>query len=84
MSHTQFSGGLDVYGLFGDSSSAPVNLTTEGNLDWIHWGDSRRLNRKAGVSPQLSNYTIVGAGTGHACHRRSPVLELDRWRSDGD
>ena len=56
------SGGLDVYGLFGDSSSAPVNLTTEGNIDWVHWGDTA-LNRKAGVAPRISNYSIVGAGT---------------------
>jgi Bacterial Ig-like domain (group 1) len=61
-SASTLSGGLDVYGLFGDSSTAPVNLTTEGTADWIHWGDAS-LNRKAGVSPQISNYTVVGGGT---------------------
>jgi hypothetical protein len=41
------------------TSTAAVNLTTEGALDWIHWGDTA-LNRKAGVTPQLSTYSIIG------------------------
>ncbi len=42
------------------STSAPaVNLTAEGTVDWIHWGDSA-VNRKAGVPPQLTSYTVVG------------------------
>jgi hypothetical protein len=64
-----FDNVINVYGLlprgdegmlvgFGDSSSAPVNLTTEGRLDWIHWGDPD-LSRKAGTSPLISNYTAV-------------------------
>jgi hypothetical protein len=69
-----FSNVLNVYGPLsgnstpqslvgsGNSSSAAVNLTSEGNVDWVHWGDAT-LNRKAGVSPQLSDYTIIGAGT---------------------
>jgi hypothetical protein len=47
------------------TSSAAVNLTTEGTTDWIHWGDTA-VNRKSGVTPQLSNYTVVGA---------SPVIQ---------
>jgi hypothetical protein len=43
------------------SSSAAANLTTEGTLDWVHWGIDG-LDRKAGVTAQLSNYSIVGFG----------------------
>ena len=42
------------------TSQAAVNLTTEGTTDWIHWGDAA-LNRKAGVTSQLSTYTTIGA-----------------------
>jgi hypothetical protein len=37
----------------------PANLTTEGNLDWIHWGDSS-LNRKATGGSKISSYSVVG------------------------
>jgi FG-GAP-like repeat len=46
----------------GTSMNAAVNLTTEGTVDWVHWGDSS-LNRKVGVTAQLSAYTKVGNGT---------------------
>jgi hypothetical protein len=46
----------------GTSATTAVNLTTEGSLDWVHWGDTS-LNRKAGVTAQLSTYTKVGTGT---------------------
>jgi hypothetical protein len=39
-----------------------VNLTVDGSTDWEHWGDGI-LNRKAGVTPQLSTYIVVGSGT---------------------
>jgi hypothetical protein len=45
----------------GTSANTAVNLTTEGTVDWVHWGDSA-LNRKSGVTAQISNYTIVGTG----------------------
>ncbi len=68
-----FDNVLNVYGLLtpasggallgsGTSSAAAVNLTTEGSTDWEHWGDGH-LNRKAGVSSQLSAYTALGTGT---------------------
>ncbi len=67
-----FDNVLNVYGLLsntgghlvgaGVSSSAAVNLTTEGTVDWVHWGDDN-LNRKAGVTPQLSTYSLVGGGS---------------------
>ncbi len=41
---------------------ASVNLTTEGTSDWAHWGlhapDS--FYHKAGVIPQVSNFTKIG------------------------
>lgn len=46
----------------GNGTNTAMNLTTEGTSDWIHWGDTS-LNRKAGVTAQLSNYTVVGTGT---------------------
>jgi hypothetical protein len=45
----------------GNSSAANVNLSSEGIVDWVHWGDTP-LVRKAGVSAQIGNYTIVGTG----------------------
>ena len=65
---------LNVYGLLsgstgtgsllgsGTSSAAAVNLTAEGTSDWVHWGDAN-LDRKAGVTAQVSTYTVVGSGT---------------------
>jgi hypothetical protein len=46
----------------GTSATTVANLTAEGTADWEHWGDAS-LNRKAGVTAQLSNYSIVGSGT---------------------
>ncbi len=45
----------------GNSSSAAVTLSNEGFVDWVHWGDNP-LARKAGVTAQIGNYTIVGSG----------------------
>ncbi|MDD5322265.1 MAG: hypothetical protein PHD43_16960 [Methylococcales bacterium] len=39
-----------------------ASLTTEGTVDWIHWGETP-LNRKAGVTAQLSTYTLPAGGT---------------------
>jgi hypothetical protein len=44
------------------TSTAAVNLSTEGPVDWVHWGDAT-LTRKAGVAAQLSTYTPIGNGT---------------------
>jgi hypothetical protein len=66
-------GAVQVYGLLPPSSGGSVtgvgsgsesnfNLTTEGAMDWIHWGDSS-LNRKAGVAPLLSTYKVIGSGS---------------------
>jgi hypothetical protein len=44
------------------NATTTANLTTEGGLDWVHWGDTA-LNRKSGVTAQISTYSVVGAGT---------------------
>jgi len=43
-----------------------VNLSTNGTIDWVHWGlfTETTLNRKAGVLPEISDFTVrSGAGT---------------------
>jgi hypothetical protein len=44
---------------------ASINLTTEGAIDWIHWGLSAAtdVNRKITGLSQISNFTTVGSGT---------------------
>ena len=42
-----------------DNTTTGVNLTLLGSADWVHWGDAFKT-RKAGVLPQISNYTVVG------------------------
>jgi hypothetical protein len=61
LTNTPASSGASLAGS-GTSSNIAVNLTMEGNSDWVHWGDSS-LNRKAGVTAQLSTYMLVGSGT---------------------
>jgi len=48
----------------GTSLATGANLTTEGTSDWVHWGDGGApgLNRKSGVTAQISGYTLVGSG----------------------
>lgn len=43
-------------------STTPINLTTEGELDWAHWGNGgpQVFDHKTGVSQQISNVTIIG------------------------
>jgi len=51
--------------LSGTSDTPPmeVNLTTEGRTDWAHWGliTENSFDHKAGVSPQISNYAVLGS-----------------------
>jgi hypothetical protein len=44
------------------------NLTSEGEIDWVHWGlyTETSLDRKAGVVPQISDFTVLDAQTGFA------------------
>ena len=45
-------------------SGGAVDLTAEGTLDWAHWGrgSAAAFNHKAGVTQQISNYSVVGDG----------------------
>jgi len=45
--------------------SGTQNLTTLGTSDWAHWGltTAASFDHKAGVTSQISNYTVVGTGT---------------------
>jgi hypothetical protein len=54
-------------GLLRGSITTPpptVDLSTEGVLDWVHWGLASRssVDRRAGVLPQIGNLTFVGSG----------------------
>jgi hypothetical protein len=46
----------------GTSVTTTANLTAEGAADWVHWGGAA-LIRKNGVTPQISNYTVIGSGS---------------------
>jgi len=53
--------------LTGDLAASPanVNLTTQGNTDWIHWGltNASDVNRKSTRLSQISTFTKIGSGT---------------------
>lgn len=54
------SGSLSVTSALPPSN---VNLSTEGTSDWVHWGlVGLGMNRKSGVSPQISDYSLLGVG----------------------
>jgi hypothetical protein len=46
------------------ASASTINLTTEGVIDWAHWGlgDPTAVNHKAGIASQISDFTVIGAG----------------------
>ena len=41
-----------------------MSLSTEGILDWSHWGLSSAtgFNHKSGITQQISNYSLIGSG----------------------
>ena len=49
----------------GNSNAGTFNLTTEGTSDWVSWGNISggpgMVDRKAGVTAQISNYTEIGS-----------------------
>ncbi len=58
----------NLIGVLSGSQTTPptnVNLPSEGTADWAHWGltAANTFNHKSGVSPQISNYTVIGSGT---------------------
>ena len=64
---TLMSAPLHASILTGDVKPAPasVNLTTQGNTDWIHWGrtTATEVDRKSSGGSSISNFTKIGAGT---------------------
>src|SRR5882724_1981110 len=59
----QASWGATLSGTFTKiNSGSDVNLTAAGALDWVHWGlyTDTSLDRKAGVTPQIGNFTVIG------------------------
>jgi len=53
--------------LTGGVAAAPAttNLTTEGTLDWVHWGltTATDVDRKAGVVAQISDFSALGGAS---------------------
>lgn len=49
-------------GAFRGTTTATVNLTAGGLIDWAHWGANNpgSFNHKAGVTQQISNATVIG------------------------
>jgi len=47
-------------------TASVVNLTSEGRIDWVHWGlyTETSLDRKANVAPQITDFTPVDASNG--------------------
>jgi hypothetical protein len=62
------TGGMVAGTVFAPQTAYTVNLTTEGSLDWVHWGlnGPANVDRKNGVTQQISNLTKLGtAGYGY-------------------
>src|SRR5687767_6784826 len=47
-------------------AGSAVNLTTNGPLDWVHWGlfTESSIDRKDGVAAQISDFSAVDASNG--------------------
>jgi hypothetical protein len=47
-------------------AASVVDLTTEGRIDWVHWGlyTETSLDRKSGVEPQISDFIPVDSSNG--------------------
>jgi hypothetical protein len=69
--------------LSGATAVAPasVGLTSVGSADWVHWGrlNATDVDRKAGVTPQISNYVPLG---GANASRSTRVASTYTW-TDG-
>jgi poly(3-hydroxybutyrate) depolymerase len=48
-----------------DGAANSANLTGEGGVDWMHFGDAS-AERKAGVTPRLGNVAVVGGAAATA------------------
>src|SRR2546425_198720 len=60
---TPANGGTLVGSVASVATGTSVNLTTAGPVDWVHWGTYTEFasDRKAGVTPQIGNWTSVGS-----------------------
>jgi len=61
--------GPSLSGSFSSIAAASVvNLTSEGEIDWVHWGlyTETSLDRKAGVVPQISDFALLDNTNGFA------------------
>ena len=56
------SGGALTGRQYSPSPPSPINLTTEGQVDWAHWGNggAQVFDHKTGVPQQISNVTFIG------------------------
>jgi hypothetical protein len=61
-----------------------VNLTTNGPVDWVHWGTFTEFapDRKAGVSPVIGDYTSFGGTAAQGPFRYTDNFNGYSW-SDG-
>lgn len=65
------------------ASGSNVDLTAVGKLDWAHWGlyTDTSMNRKASVSPQISNFTLLGdSGDYLAAYQYSDNANSYSWQ----
>ena len=55
--------------------SGAQNLTAQGTLDWAHWGQASAtsFNHKAGVTQQISNFSVVGSAGSPIRYTNNPV-----------
>ncbi|HEU0009956.1 MAG TPA: Ig-like domain-containing protein [Verrucomicrobiae bacterium] len=60
--------GLGLLTVTGAAPPTAINLTAEGLNDWAHWGleSEYSFNHKAGVSQQISNFTLAAFGPAYA------------------
>jgi hypothetical protein len=67
------------------AAGSNVNLTAIGPIDWVHWGlyTETSQDRKDGVVPQISDFTLLDASNGFAyVYQYSDNLNGFSW-SDG-
>ena len=65
METNSLEGGTLTGRMFTPTQPYTANLTTEGALDWAHWGNGGPtiFNHKNNVTQQISNITNIGTGT---------------------
>jgi hypothetical protein len=58
---TQLEAGTLTGSFTSVAAGTEINLTTLGKLDWVQWGlnGDYAMNRKAGVTPRISNFTLL-------------------------